>query len=842
MWRATVKGLLGHKLRFALTALAVTLGVAFVTGSFVFTDTLGSAFGSLFGDTLAGVDIQVQPKLADEFQLSRPERMSTALLDSVSAVEGVEQVTGSLFGIVQLVGPDGEVASGFGPPTFGASWPDRVSAFEIAEGTRPTASAEAAIDAATAKRLDIQIGDEVEVVSVGAPKTFVVSGLATFAGAEGFGGASIILFDLPVAQELFNAADRYDTLEIAAAPDTEIADLVPRVQAVLPTSLEAVDARSVAEEQAARLKEGLGFFTTFLLVFAGISLFVGTFIIQNTFRIVVAQRTRELALLRALGASRRQVTTMVLAEAFLVGLAASAIGLALGIALAFGLRTAYSLFGGSLPSNPLEIAGRTIGIAFAVGIVVTMVSSFLPAWRAGAVPPLAAMRDVAASSTSSLRGRLRAGTPLLALGIAAMALGLFANVPSISPITLVGVGAAIVFVAVAVVSPLIARPVARLVGAPLPALRGLAGGLATQNAMRSRRRTAATAAALMVGLALVSTAAILASSLRATVSDLIDENFKADLVVGSAGFGAGFTPDLTEEVRALPEVESAASLRGGQVLVDDDRSFLAGVDVGALAQFFSIETIDGALEGIADGGVAVRASRAESAGIQVGDTLTLTFPVGGEQQVPVAAIWDAQGLDASLLISLDTYAQRFVDQLDTQALIRLAPGVSIEEGKSAVQAVTDGYPNVRLLDRDGFRDQAEGQINGLLGLIFVLLALAILVAFLGITNTLSLSVIERTREIGLLRAVGMSRRQVRTMIRWEAAIIAVFGAVLGIALGIAFGWSVVRALSDQGLRFELPQVQLIAAVIGAGAAGIVAAVLPAARASRLDVLAAIAYE
>jgi len=842
MWRATIKGLLGHKLRFALTALAITLGVGFVAGSFVFTDTLGSAFGGLFGETLAGIDVQVRPTLADEFQLSRPERISTDLLETVQTVDGVEQVTGSLFGFVQLIGPDGEAAAGFGPPTFGASWPERLSAFEISEGRKPAARNEAAIDGATASRMGIGIGDEIGVVSLDAPEMFTVTGFASFGGSESFGGASIILFDLPTAQDIFNAAGRYDTLEVAAVSGTDLVDLVPQIQAVLPVGFEAVDARDVAEEQAARLKEGLSFFTTFLLVFAGISLFVGTFIIQNTFRIVVAQRVRELALLRALGASRRQVTTMVLAEAFAVGLIASAVGLALGIGLAFSLKAAYGLFGGSLPNSPLEIGGRTVGVAFAVGIVVTMVSAYLPARKAGSVPPLAAMRDVATSGRASMLGRLRAGLPLLGIGIAAMATGLFARLESISPISLVGAGAAIVFVSVAVLSPLIARPLARVVGAPLPRLRGLPGSLATQNAMRSRRRTAATAAALMVGLALVSTAAILASSLRATVGSLIDENFRADLVVGSAGFGAGFTPDLTAEVRSLPQVDSAASLRGGQVLVDDDRSFLAGVDIEALGEFFTIDTISGSLEGIANGGVAVRKGRAESSGLAVGDTLNLTFPVGGEQQVPIVAIWDAEGLDASMLISLDMYTQRFVDQLDTQALIRLSPGVSAEEGKVAVQEVTDRYPNVRLLDRNGFRDQVEGQITQLLGLIFVLLALAIVVAFLGITNTLSLSVIERTREIGLLRAVGMSRRQIRTMIRWESVIIAIIGALLGIALGVAFGWAVVRALSDQGLQFALPVGQLLAAVIGAGAAGIVAAVVPAARASRLDVLAAISYE
>ncbi|MGZ8784533.1 MAG: ABC transporter permease [Acidimicrobiia bacterium] len=849
MWRATVKGLLGHKLRMALTVLAITIGVGFVAGSFVFTDTLGSVFDDLFAGTTEGIDVTVRPVIAtgNDFGFSLPERIPAAVLEDVRAVDGVEEATGSLFWFVQLLDKNGDIASTTGPPTFGASWTDtnRPGAFSLREGARPSADGQVALDRKTAERLGFSIGDTVQIVIFGPPESFTLVGLAGFGEADNLGGAGFALFDLSTAQRLFNSGDAFDTIEVAATPGVSPEALVERIQPILPAKVEAVTAQSVAEEQAAALKEGLGFFNTFLLVFAGIALFVGTFIIQNTFRIIVAQRTRELALFRALGATSRQVTGMVLSEAAIVGVISSGLGLVFGVGLANVLAIAYEFFGGDLPEAALEVRLRTVLVALAVGVLVTLVSALLPARKAASVPPVAAMRDVESTTFRSMRTRAIAGGAITAFGVALGLLGLFVELPVdwIDPIALVGAGAAVVFIGVAVISPLFTRLVSGTIGAPFPRLFALPGILARENSMRKPRRTAATAAALMIGLALVSLATILAASFRGTVRQVIDDSFRADLVISELGFGGiGFSPSIADGVALLPEIDTLARTRFGQAAVNENPVFVSAVQTDTFLDLFSIDLIDGGFEALTSPSVALRASRAEALGVGVGDTVTMTFARTGVQQLPVVAIWDGQGIQASFLISLETFEANFLEQLDAQVLIALADGATIEEGRAAVESVTGAFPNVQIQDQADFKKQTESQINLILSLIFVMLLLSVFIALLGITNTLSLSIIERTREIGLLRAVGMSRKQVRRMIRWESVIISVFGAVLGIVLGIIFGWAVVRALSDQGLLFVLPTGQLIGALFAAGVAGVVAAILPAWRASRLNVLEAIAYE
>jgi len=435
--------------------------------------------------------------------------------------------------------------------------------------------------------------------------------------------------------------------------------------------------------------------------------------------------------------------------------------------------------------------------------------------------------------------------PITALGVVLGLVGLFVELPFewIDSIALVGAGAAIVFIGVAVISPIFTRPVARVLGAPLPRLLALPGTLARENSMRKPRRTAATAAALMIGLALVSLATILAASFRGTVRDVIDETFRADLVVSEVGFGGiGFSPSIADDIAGLPEVSKLARARFGQANVGGEPAFVSAVQSDTFLDLFSIDLLSGEFDDIAAPSVALRKSRADELGLEVGDEVAMTFARTGDQSLPVVAIWEGQGIQASVLLSIETFEIHFAEQLDFQVLIALQDGVDIEAGRAAVAAVTDTFPNVQIQDQADFKEQTESQINLILSLIFVLLLLSVLIALLGITNTLSLSIIERTREIGLLRAVGMSRKQVRRMIRWESVIISVFGAVLGIALGMVFGWAVVEALSDQGLRFVLPGGQLIGALFAAGVAGVVAAVLPAWRASGLNVLEAIAYE
>ncbi|MDR9450655.1 MAG: FtsX-like permease family protein, partial [Acidimicrobiia bacterium] len=487
----------------------------------------------------------------------------------------------------------------------------------------------------------------------------------------------------------------------------------------------------------------------------------------------------------------------------------------------------------------------TSAVAIAVGVVVTLLSALLPARKAASVPPGAAMRDVESTTLRSMRTRVIAGAAITAFGVFLGLIGLFVELPFdwIDPIALVGAGAAVVFIGVAVISPFFTRSIAGTIGRPFPRLFALPGTLARENSMRKPRRTAATAAALMIGLALVSLATILAASFRGTVRAVIDESFRADLVISELGFGGiGFSPSIADEVAALPEIDSLARTRFGQAAIGETPAFVSAVQTDSFLDLFSIDLIEGGFEGLTSPSVALRSSRAETLGVEVGETISITFARTGPVQLPVVAIWDGQGIQASVLLSLETFEANFVEQLDAQVLIALADGVTIEQGRAAVESVTSSFPNVQIQDQADFKQQTESQINLILSLIFVMLLLSVLIALLGITNTLSLSIIERTREIGLLRAVGMSRKQVRRMIRWESVIISVFGAVLGVGLGILFGWAVVRALSDQGLLFVLPAGQLIGALLAAGLAGVVAAVLPAWRASSLNVLEAIAYE
>lgn len=845
MGRATLKGLLGHKLRLLLTVLAITLGVGFVAGSFVFTDTLGSVFDDLFADTARGVDVNVRPLIELDLGFSLPGRIPEEVLDEVRKVDGVEEATGTIFNFVTLLDAQGEVVQFTGPPTFGVSWPDtsQPGAFTLRDGRAPRGDGEMILDRRTAERLGYVLGDTVHVIALDRPEPYTLVGVAGFGEADNLGGAGFALFELATAQRIFDAQGEYDTIDVRASAGVTPEQLVRRIGPVLPEGFEAVTAQSVAEEQTAALKEGLGFFNTFLLVFAGIALFVGAFIIQNTFRIIVAQRTQELALFRALGATAGQVTTMVITEALLVGVVASAFGLVFGIGLAYVLSFVYEAFGGELPDRALEVQGRTVLVALAVGVFVTLVSALLPANKAASIPPVAAMRQIETTGRGSMRTRVVAGSAIIAAGIGLLATGLFLELPFVQPIAFVGAGAAIVFIGMAVISPVFARPVARTIGAPFPRLLALPGTLARENAMRKPRRTAATAAALMIGLALVSLATILAASFRGTVRDVIDESFRADFVVTTAGFtGFGISPQIAGQIDELPEVELTARMREGQFLVNDSPAFLSAVDPDTFITLLAVEVTDGNFADLSATGVAVQAARAAELDVEVGDSLDVTFAATGDRQLPVVATWEGQGVTGTFIISLAMYEANFTEALDSTVLIKLAQGVDGESGRSALEQVTADFPTVQVLDQTDFREQAESQINFVLSLIFVLLMLSVLVAFLGITNTLSLSIIERTREIGLLRAVGMSRRQVRTTIRWESVIISVFGAALGIVLGIVFGWAVVAALADQGLRFVLPAGQLIGAVVAAGAAGIVAAVIPAWRASRLNVLEAIAYE
>ena len=837
MWRAAWKGLIGHRLRFALTALSVALGVGLVAASYMFTDSLGRAFEDLFSASLSGFDVQVRAEVDEELSFVQGRPLPQTLIDKIADVPGVTAATGTVFGFVQASSA-GEPLGNGSAPVFVVSWPELVDLFQVQSGERPDESGEAALDPASSNRQGIPIGNEIEVIGVRTRQTFEVVGTAAIEGFESFGGAVSIYVPLETAQSLLDLPEQVLTVEIES--DEEVEPMIARIQEVLPEGVEAVSAQSAAEEQLTSFKDALGFLNTFLLVFAGVTVFVAAFLIQNTFRIIVAQRTQELATLRLVGASRRQVLRQVLIEAAVVGGVASVLGLGFGVILARLIRQLLSL-GGSLPATPLELQPRTVLVAVATGLGITMVSALLPARAASRIPPIAALRRVQApESGQAQRMRAALGIVLTVLGIGALAAGLIGTHLPVPDVAVVGVGAGLTFIGVAVILSAIARPITAFLGRPIRHL-GVPGRLAVDNAGRIPRRTAATASALMVGLALVGLTLVLADSLKTTADRLIGDRFEADLVVAPAGFGASrLSPQLAVDLQALDEIEILAPVRDGQVQFEGETRTVIGGPTDVLADLININLLEGRVEDISGNRVGLREGLVD--GRQIGDEVTIEFARSGEQTFELAAVFEARGLGGGILVDADTFSANFTEQLDSQIFVGLADGVDLATGKTAVESIAATYTGAQVLDQSELATQASSQIDGLVRLVFGLLGVAVVIAVIGITNTLSLSVLERTREIGLLRAVGMNRRQLRRAISLESILIASLGGLLGMGLGLTFAWAVVESIEDEFLRLSIPWGQVGLALLGAALAGLLAAVVPAWRASRRNILNAIAYE
>lgn len=836
MWRAAIKGALGHRARLVISGLVVTCSVAFVVATLVFTDTLSTSFESIFEDSFAGFDIQVRSEIDPNLSFSIPDPVDASLLDVVRGIPGVEQAQGSITGFLQLEGPDGEPIESAGPPILSLTWPEVPSIADITTGEPPSGS-EVAIDAATAEREGIVAGDRIVVVGLGVPTPVIVSGIVTFDGAPSAGGVITVFSSVDFGQQLFGLDGRYSSLEVVAGEDTAL--VAERIEDRLGEGFEAISADDLARQQVEGFQDAIGFIRTFVLVFAGVALFVGAFVISNIFRVTIAQRTRELAVLRAIGATSGQVRNLMLAEAGVIGLVAAVLGAAGGVGLAVVIRSAFEASAIPLPPGPLQVETSAIGLGVLTGLAVTAAAALIPAFKASTVSPIEAMREgFSPPGRRALRGRLAVGGPLLAIGALAMAGGLFLDLPDTAPdaIWFVGAGAVSLFVGVAVLAAVIARPVAGLLGRPAAATGGIPGVLARENAMRSPRRTGLTASALMISLALVGLVAILADSARTTADALIEDRFRADVIVAPTGFSSlGFSPEVAAAIAPLDQVGAIGRVRQGEVLLGERTRFVSGA-TPEVFDLLSFEVIAGSLDDLGPGEVAVRESDDTPA---LGDRLQVVAPVGGATSLEVVAVYG--GSPAALTVSMDTFEQLFSERLDNQVLVQFAPGVEFEEGRAAVAAAIEGFPSIQLQDQDAFREEATGQIGGIVNLLYALLAVSVVIGTLGVIGTLLLSVVERTREIGLLRAVGMGRRQVRRMIRWEAVVIAVFGGVLGTVVGILFGVAVVLAIGDE-LRLSLPAGQLAFWLFVAAVLGVLAATYPARRASRLDVLAAIAYE
>lgn len=838
MFRTALNGLKANKLRFTLTALSVVLGVAFVAGSFVFTDTINARFENLFSDVYAGVEATVRPD-QDAFGAEDPY-LEESLLADVTDVEGVETAAGAVAGFAQLIDAEGMPIGGQGPPTLGFSWVEepRLNVLRIEEsnGRAPEKAGEIAIDIATAEANGLSVGDQVVVQTINGAEEFEIVGLANFGTEDNLAGATLTAFELREAQRLFEMEGRLSSIDVIAEDGVTQDELVETLATTTPERVEVVTGDQQTQEEIDNFTEGLGFLSTALLAFAGVAVFVGAFVIQNTFRITVAQRVRELALLRAVGATGAQVTRMVLIEAAALGVIASALGLVAGIGVAEMIKGGMDLLGLGVPEGPLTVLPRTIVVAVSVGVVVTLVSALIPARRAASIPPVAAMSEVGARTTrKSLRTRTIVGSGLTVLGVGMMTGGLLAE--NGASLALVSVGAIGLFLGMSVLAPLLAGPVARMLSTPL---RGITGKLARENTIRQPRRTASTASALMIGVALVAFVAIFAASIKASVSDNISEAFPADLSFTSANFTTGVSPAAVGELEGAEDFESVSAVHAGNFTIEGRDVNVAGVDPATISDVYHVGAST-ELSALAEGMMVAEATLSDS-GWSVGDMITVEYEATGDVQTQIIGTFEDQNF-GNYLISEETFIENIGDDQITIAFASLAEGVTLDEGKSIAEAALDEFPNVAIDTKAEFIADAEAQIDQLVALFSGLLGLALVIALLGIANTLALSIVERTREIGLLRALGMARRQVRSMVRWEAIVIALFGALLGILIGSAIGFGVVNSLADHGLgSFTFPGAQLGVWLVAAALAGVIASMGPARKAARLDVLKAISYE
>ena len=851
MLHVTLKGLLAHKLRLALTALAVVLGVAFMAGSLVLTDTIRSVFDDLFAEVNAGTDaiVRKQETFEGDFGQSQRGRVTQDDLDLVLEQPSVEAAEGQVAGPAALADADGDLIGNpaQGSPTLAFNWSTvpELNQFNLVDGSPPEGD-QVVVDKGTADDNDLAVGDSIRVLTQAGSNPYEISGIATFGESNSLAGANIVLFETSVAQELVGKPDKFEQIAVVAAPGVSQKELVQELTEVLPPDTEALSGAAITAENQDDISQSLGFITTFLLIFAGIALFVGSFIIYNTFSIIVVQRGREMALLRAIGANRRQVLGSVMLEAVVVGLVASAVGVVAGIGLAFGLKAAFAGLGLDLPASGAVVKPATIIISMIVGTVITIGAAFFPARRAGKIPPIAALRDIAQDTSAGSTTRRIIGLVLAIIGGGLLAKGLADDSAKF-----VGFGVLGLFLAVTTLGPVIAGPISRFLAWPIPRLKGITGLLARENAIRNPKRTASTAAALMIAVTLIGFITIFADSAKASVDQSINQNFNGDFLIDSQTFGQGGLPvTMADELNDLPEVQDAAGVRVGQAQIAFGAETVAGVDPVVIFDVVDVGDIEGNPDELnAEDTIALSADQAEEFGLGLGDTINVRFPSSTEvKEFRIVALYEREdainvNIPIDYLFGLPAYEANFEDQYDNQVIVTLADGVSPEDGRAAIETVTDDYPLAKVQDQSELKANQAKQINQFLALIYLLLGLAVIIAFVGIVNTLGLSIYERTRELGLMRAVGMSRRQLKSSIRWEAVIIALLGTALGLVLGIVFSFSLVTVLESQGFNtFRLPIGQLLILSIVAAGLAVLMAAWPARRAARLDVLQAIATE
>jgi putative ABC transport system permease protein len=848
----TLKGLMARKMRAILTGLAVLLGVAMIAGTYVFTDTINNSFDKVFETANEGVDVVVSGR--SEFDTDEgavAQEIPDSLVNRVKEVPGVATAAGNVEDTAAIFKANGDQVETQGaPPLLFSRPPERFDPLDYVEGEPPASPTEVAINKGTADDENLKVGDKVFLVGRSGREEFTISGLAKFGDVESLGGATVAVVTLPKAQDLAAQPGEVDSIQVAAAPGVSPDELVHRIERAMPAPVEVRTGAQEATDEADSVKNSLSFINTLLLVFAGIAVFVGAFIIFNTFSITVAQRTREFALLRTMGASRRQVLRSVMLEALIVGVIASVLGILLGILTAQGINALFKSLGADLPQEGLVLKGRTIIVGLLVGTLVTVVSSLAPARRATRVPPLAAMRDEAAAAQPPTRRRTILSWVLLVGGFAAILFALFGGAPAAQALSLLGLGAIAFFIAVALLSPRLVPLIAGAVGYPLERLRGVAGRLARENAMRNPSRTAVTAAALMIGLALVTFVAILAAGVKSSINDTVDTRMKAELVVlNNDGQFTAIPHGSARAVARVPGVDVVSALSSSQVKFDGvgGKPFGSGVEPATFDRIWDLDIEEGPQNLIATLSpreIALEKDFADSNSLDVGETLHATTPIGRQPALRVAGIFkDKSGLVGDWAVPRVLIARDFGQRDDDLQFVKLDPGADVAAVQGRVDRVLEArFPVAEAQDHAEFKESITGGVDQFLTLIYALLSLSVIVSLFGIVNTLVLSIHERTRELGMMRAIGTPRKLVRRIVRYESVITASIGAALGLVLGFILGVVTTVALEDEGFLLSIPVASLIVFAILAVIAGVLAAIPPARRASRLNVLEALAYE
>ncbi|WP_405872052.1 ABC transporter permease [Streptomyces sp. NBC_00005] len=842
MFRTALRNVLAHKARLLMTVLAVMLGVAFVSGTLVFTNTISDAYQKSSAKGFDQVDVAVQAKYQENKgnKVGKTPELTQAMLDRSGKVPGAASAIGVVSGFTAIADKDGKLIGGGFQSEGGNYWGDKDARYPLKTGSAPHGKNQVAIDSETARRAGYKVGDKIRISVDGPVLNPTVTGIFTTDDGNVAAGGSLALFDTATAQTLFGKPGTYDEIDVKAASGTSQSALKAELDKALPKgATETTTGQQLADDQAEMISQSMSGLKQGLLVFAGIALFVGTFIIANTFTMLVAQRTKELALLRAVGASRRQVTRSVLIEAFVVGAVAGVTGLVAGIGIGAGLRSLMNTLGATVPDGPLVISPGTVASALVVGIVITILAAWLPGRRAAKIPPVAAMSSVhAKATTKSLVLRNTLGALFSAAGVATvLAATTMDGSDGQAPM---GLGAVLLIIGVFILTPLLSRP---LIATAAPVLRvfGISGKLARQNSVRNPRRTAATASALMIGLTLITGMTVMAGSLQKSIDKMASSAIRADYVVSMAN-GNELSPDVDKKLNATDAVTATSPLRNAPSRIDGTTEYLTGVNGSAIGKLTDLKIDSGAFK-VGGTQVVVDNDTAKSRGWKAGSSFVAHYEDGKSQRLTVSGVYEGNELIQGILLDNANVTPHQTDPADMQVLVKTAGGAS-SATKDRLEKALGANPAIKVQDKKDLSNSIAKSFTLVLNMVYGLLAMAVIVAVLGVINTLAMSVFERSQEIGMLRAIGLDRRSIKRMVRLESLVISLFGGVLGIGLGVFFGWAAGELLGTKMPTYELvlPWARMALFLLLAATVGVLAALWPARRAARLNMLAAIKSE